>query len=62
MKKLLSNQVLHHLVVQLGVGLVLAVATYLAGADYSALGSWAPIAQGTAAVVLSAAHKAVGQA
>lgn len=60
MKNLISVNALQHLGLQLGVGLLLAGVTYLAGADYSALGAWGPVAQGMAAVVLSAVHQATG--
>jgi hypothetical protein len=55
------RQTLEHVGVQLGVGLVGAGLTYLAGADYHALGAYAAIAQGVAAVALSAWHTATGQ-
>lgn len=48
--------VLEHFGVQLGTGLAVAGATYLAGADYHALGAWAVVAQGSAAVLLAAVH------
>ena len=44
------------------MGAVVAVVTYLAGVDYSALGPWAGVAQAVAAVGLSAVHKAAGVA
>lgn len=62
MKKLFSNPVFNHFLTQIGVGAVLSLATYLAGADYSALGAWATVASGAAAVGLSAVHKATGTA
>lgn len=60
MKKFFSNPVLQHFAIQLGTGAILALVTYLAGADYSALGVWGPIVQGAAAIGLSAVHKATG--
>lgn len=51
---------LEHLAVQLGTGFALAGATYLAGADYHALGTYAAVAQGAAAVLVSAIHALTG--
>lgn len=61
MSKLLENHVLQHFAVQIGTGALLALATYLAGADYSALGAYAGVAQALAAVALAQAHKLAGK-
>ena len=57
MKSILSNHSLQHFAVQLGLGAALAVFTYLAGADYSALGAFAPIASAAAGAGLAYLHK-----
>lgn len=60
MKKLLSNTVVNHFLAQTAVGAGLALLTYLAGADYSALGAWGGVIQAGTAVALSTVHKATG--
>lgn len=62
MKKLFSNPIINHFLAQLGVGVLLSAVTYLAGADYSALGAYGGLAQAAAAVALSAVHKVTGAA
>ncbi len=59
---MISANVLRHLAAQLGVGALVAVLTYLAKADYSSLGGYAPAAQGIAAVVMSVVNEAIGSA
>lgn len=58
MKKLFSNTVVNHFLAQTAVGGAVALLTYLAGTDYSALGSWGGVIQAATAVALSAVHKA----
>jgi hypothetical protein len=55
------KQTIEQLGLQLLVGAGGALLTYLAGADYHALGGYAAAAQGIAAVALSAWHTATGQ-
>jgi len=62
MKHLFSHPVLNHFAAQVGMGALVALVTYLAGVDYSALGPWAGVAQAVAAVALSWAHKVTGVA
>lgn len=56
MKALWQSHVVQHFAVQIGTGALLALATYFAGADYSALGAFAGIAQAAAALALAGAH------
>lgn len=60
MKNLFSNTVVNHFLAQLAVGGGVSLLTYLAGADYSALGAWGGVIQAGTAVGLSAVHKATG--
>ena len=54
--------VLRHIAAQIGTGLLFAGATYLAGADYSALGPYAVMAQGIAATLVAVLHQVFGTA
>lgn len=60
MKNLFSNTVVNHFLAQLAAGAGVALLTYLAGVNYSALGPWGQIASAAAAVAVSAVHKATG--
>ena len=51
---------IEHLGLQLAVGAGGAILTYLASADYHAVGPYAAVLQGLAAVGLSAYHTATG--
>ncbi len=59
---LVTGNVLRHLLAQMGAFALMGAAAYLAKVDYSALGAYAPMAQGAAALLASIVNEALGAA
>jgi hypothetical protein len=59
---LITANVLRHLAWQIGTGALVAAIAYVAKADYSTLGVYAPLAQSAAALLASVVNEAIGAA